>query len=105
MLNNHCFCAMLDVSRNGGLLPVKVKEYIDILSKMQYNALMLYTEDAYEVINEPLFGYKKKNMKNISNYIKISKIYLVCWRNVVLVRFCAKSNVCVGIDSFCNAYV
>ena len=51
------FCAMLDVSRNGVLKVEKVKEFIDVISKMGYNALMLYTEDTYEVKNEPLFGY------------------------------------------------
>ena len=50
---NKRFCAMLDMSRNGVMLPHKVEEYIDILSKMGYNSLMLYTEDTYEVENEP----------------------------------------------------
>lgn len=54
---NNRFCAMLDMSRNGVMLPHKVEEYIDILSKMGYNSLMLYTEDTYEVENEPYFGY------------------------------------------------
>lgn len=48
---------MLDVSRNGVLTVEKVKEFISVIAKMGYNALMLYTEDTYEVKNEPLFGY------------------------------------------------
>lgn len=51
------FCAMLDMSRNGVMKVEKVKEYIELISKMGYNSLMLYTEDTFEVKNEPLFGY------------------------------------------------
>jgi len=51
------FCAMLDMSRNGVMKPSVVKRYIDILAKMGYNSMMLYTEDTYEVENEPYFGY------------------------------------------------
>lgn len=54
---NNRFCAMLDMSRDGVMLPCKVKEYIDILAQMGYDSLMLYTEDTYEVENEPYFGY------------------------------------------------
>ena len=48
---------MLDCSRNGVLKPESVKRYIDILSCLGYNCLMLYTEDTYEVDNQPYFGY------------------------------------------------
>ena len=48
---------MLDCSRNGVLKPESVKRYIDILSRLGYNCLMLYTEDTYEVDNQPYFGY------------------------------------------------
>ena len=48
---------MLDCSRNGVLTVASVKRYMDILSKLGYNCLMLYTEDTYEVDNQPFFGY------------------------------------------------
>ena len=51
------FCAMLDCSRNAVMNVQSVKRYIDILAKMGYNSLMLYTEDTWEVENEPYFGY------------------------------------------------
>ena len=46
---------MLDMSRNGVMKVEKVKEFIDYLAKMGYNSLQLYTEDTFEVNNEPYF--------------------------------------------------
>ena len=51
------FGAMLDCSRNGVMKSQVVKVMIDYLSQMGYNTLMLYTEDTYEVDNQPYFGY------------------------------------------------
>ena len=51
--------AMLDVSRGKVLRVEKVKEYIDYLACMGMNALMLYTEDVYEMEGYPLFGYMR----------------------------------------------
>lgn len=48
---------MLDCSRNGVLTVASVKRYMDIMAKLGYNCLMLYTEDTYEVDNQPYFGY------------------------------------------------
>lgn len=50
---------MLDCSRNAVLRPEKVVEFAAIISKMGYNTLMLYTEDTYEVENQPFFGYRR----------------------------------------------
>ena len=79
---NKRFCAMLDMSRNGVMLPHKVEEYIDILSKMGYNSLMLYTEDTYEVENEPYFGYLRgryteKEIVELDRYAKSKGIELI----------------------------
>ena len=51
--------AMIDCSRNGVMKPEKVKEFARLIQTMGYNALMLYTEDTYEVENEPYFGYMR----------------------------------------------
>ncbi len=51
--------AMIDCSRNGVMKPEKVKEFAKLIKSMGYNALMLYTEDTYEVENEPYFGYMR----------------------------------------------
>ena len=48
---------MLDCSRNAVLRPEELYRFIDLLAKMGYNTLQLYTEDTYEVEGEPYFGY------------------------------------------------
>ncbi len=50
---------MIDCSRNGVMKPEKVKEFAKIIKSMGYTGLMLYTEDTYEVENEPYFGYMR----------------------------------------------
>ncbi|MBE6630044.1 MAG: beta-N-acetylhexosaminidase [Ruminococcaceae bacterium] len=67
------FGVMLDCSRNAVMKPEKVKEYADLLLKMGYNMLMLYTEDTYEIEGEPYFGYlrgryTKEELRSISEY-------------------------------------
>ena len=67
------FGVMLDCSRNAVMLPEKVKEYADLLRKMGYNMLMLYTEDTYEIPGEPYFGYLRgrytqAELRSISEY-------------------------------------
>ena len=59
-----------------------LKRYIDVLEKMGYNRLMLYTEDTYELDGEPLFGYmrgrySKSELKEIDAYALSKGIELV----------------------------
>lgn len=51
------FGVMLDMSRNAVMKVSEVKNYIKIMKDFGYNMVMLYTEDTYEVENEPYFGY------------------------------------------------
>lgn len=51
------FGALLDCSRGAVLKVDTVKKWIDILQKMGYNVLELYTEDTLEVDGEPYLGY------------------------------------------------
>ncbi|MBQ4037190.1 MAG: beta-N-acetylhexosaminidase [Clostridia bacterium] len=51
------FGVMLDVSRNGVLTVESIKAMAQDLARMGYNTLMLYTEDTYEVQDEPYFGH------------------------------------------------
>ena len=51
------FGIMLDCSRNGVMKPREIKNLALFLSKAGYNMLMLYTEDVYEIPDEPYFGY------------------------------------------------
>lgn len=50
---------MLDMSRNAVMNIKTLKEYVDTISKIGYNALFLYTEDTYELEGEPYFGYMR----------------------------------------------
>lgn len=53
------FGVMLDCSRNAIMKVQEVKKLASILKKSGYNTLLLYTEDTYEVDNEPYFGYMR----------------------------------------------
>lgn len=50
---------MLDCSRGAVYTVEALKKYMDVLAKMGYNSLQLYTEDTYEIKNEPYFGYMR----------------------------------------------
>ncbi|MBO7170945.1 MAG: hypothetical protein J6W28_07200 [Clostridia bacterium] len=67
------FGLMLDFSRNAVMKPEKLKEYADLLRKMGYNMLMPYTEDTFEIPEEPYFGYLRgrytqAELQDISEY-------------------------------------
>lgn len=51
------FGLMLDMSRNSVMAPEEVKHFADVAKKLGYNMLQLYTEDTYEIPEEPYFGY------------------------------------------------
>ena len=51
--------AMLDCSRNAVYTESALKKYIKLLSEMGYNSLQLYTEDTFELEDEPYFGYMR----------------------------------------------
>ena len=64
---------MLDMSRNGVMRVNKVKEYLDYMAAYGMNAVMLYTEDTYEVEEYPEFGYLRGSytvdeLKEIDDY-------------------------------------
>ena len=50
---------MLDCSRNAVMSVEAVKRWVDITGDMGYNTLLLYTEDTYEVDENPYFGYMR----------------------------------------------
>ena len=81
-MNFKHFGVMLDCSRNAVLTVKSVKKYIDILERLGYNTLMLYTEDTFEVNNQPYFGYlrgrySKDELKEIDKYAKEHNIELI----------------------------
>lgn len=50
---------MIDVSRNSVMTVSALKKFIPLLKRMGYNTLMLYTEDTFEIKDEPYFGYMR----------------------------------------------
>ena len=48
---------MLDMSRNSVMNVPALKKYIGLMAQMGYNTLLLYTEDTYEIPEEPYFGH------------------------------------------------
>lgn len=74
-------CFMADCSRNAVLNLQAAKKLIRVLALLGYNQLMLYTEDTYEVENEPCFGYmrgafKAAEIRELDEYAKIFGIEL-----------------------------
>ena len=82
MDNKNTLAVMLDCSRNAVMKVETVKKYADVISKMGYNALMLYTEDTYEIKGEPYFGYlrgrySKEEIKELDGYLESKGIELI----------------------------
>ncbi len=50
---------MLDCSRNAVMTVDHLKAWLRRLALLGYNMVMLYTEDTYELPNEPYFGYQR----------------------------------------------
>jgi len=76
------FGVMLDCSRNQVLTIKSLKRLVDYLVMMGYNTLELYTEDTYEVNNEPYFGYmrgrySKDELKELDRYCVSKGVELI----------------------------
>ena len=48
---------MIDCSRNAVRSVNAIKKFIDLMKQLEFNTLMLYTEDTYEIDTQPYFGY------------------------------------------------
>ena len=73
---------MIDCSRNAVPNKEGLKRFLDSIAKMGYNAVMLYTEDTYEVENEPYFGYRRgrysrEELREIDSYAASLGIELI----------------------------
>lgn len=74
----------LDCARNGRMKPEMIKKYIDIMSKMGYNTLLLYLEDMFEIEGEPYFGYKRgrfttAELSDLDSYAKVRGVEIVAF--------------------------
>ena len=70
---NKMLGVMLDCSRNAVMSVQGVKNYANIIAKLGYNTLMLYTEDTYEIPSQPYFGhlrgrFSQAELKEIDSY-------------------------------------
>ena len=82
MANKNMLGVMADCSRNAVMTVKTAEKLIDMLSKMGYNTLMLYTEDTYEVDGEPFFGYlrgrySKEELLSLDKYASEKGIELI----------------------------
>ena len=73
---------MVDCSRNAVLKPCMVKKLICLLVMAGYDYLELYTEDTYELPDEPYFGYKRgrysaQELKDIVSFADIFNMEMV----------------------------
>ena len=81
-MNNQRFGVMVDCSRNGVLKPAELMRFIDVIAKMGYNCLELYTEDTYEVEDELYFGYLRgrytgEEIRAVDKYAKERGVELI----------------------------
>lgn len=64
---------MVDCSRNAVMRPEQVEQWIDLTADLGYNCLMIYTEDTYELPDEPYFGhlrgrYTQQELRRLDDY-------------------------------------
>lgn len=73
---------MLDCSRNAVLKPEALRGFLRKMALMGLNLGMLYTEDTYEVPEQPFFGYKRgkltyEELKALDDYADMLGIELI----------------------------
>ena len=78
----HRFGTMIDCSRNAVMSVKGVKRWIDLTADLGYNELLLYTEDTYEVDENPYFGYRRgrysqEELREIDQYALSKGVNLV----------------------------
>lgn len=76
------FGVMLDVSRNGVMKKDTLFSFIDLIAKMGYDTLELYSEDIYKLKDRPYFGYMRggysvDELKEIDQYCLKKNIELI----------------------------
>ena len=80
-LNLKRFGSLIDCSRNAVMNIEGIKQWIDLISELGFNSLMVYTEDTYEVNGHPYFGYGRGSSEQSEferEYIRYNR-----WQNIV----------------------
>ena len=102
------FGVMLDMSRNAVMKPETVNTFVDYISSFGYNMLQLYTEDTYQVQNEPYFGYlrgsyTKEDIQAIDAHCKEKGVELVpCIQTLAHLGTIFKYGAYRGINDFAD---
>ena len=83
------FGLMMDMSRNSVMNMPSLKKLIPALADMGYNFIMLYTEDTYEIPEEPYFGhfrgrYSQKELKEIVSFAEENGIAMPSFFGYIL---------------------
>lgn len=104
MQDKKYFGVMLDMSRNGVMQADEVCRFAKTVKSFGYNTLMLYTEETYEVENEPYFGhyrgrYTQAELKQIVDYCENIGIEVIPYRFAV-VKDRGDNAVCVRVYLF-----
>lgn len=78
------FGTMLDCSRNAVPNLHTLKKWVDLTASLGYNTLLLYTEDTYEVPDEPYFGYMRgrysqAELRELDAYAKKQGMTIMPW--------------------------
>lgn len=73
---------MIDCSRDGVYTVETLKKFFDVLADMGYTSVQLYTEDVYELDDEPYFGYlrgkySKTELKELDRYAVYKGLELI----------------------------
>ena len=73
---------MLDCSRNAVANLDSLREWIDLTAGLGFTTLMLYTEDTYELAENPYFGYlrgrySKEDLKEVDAYAASKHMELI----------------------------
>ncbi len=76
------FGIMLDCSRNAVMTVEHLKKWLSALAMLGYNMVMLYTEDTYELPDEPYFGYLRgryttEELKELDDYAASLNIEMI----------------------------
>lgn len=76
------FGVMVDCSRNAVPNVDSIKKLVRLLALLGYNELLLYTEDTYEVDDEPYFGYlrgrySQAELKDLCEYAEAFGVEMV----------------------------
>lgn len=95
---------MFDCSRNGVMKPDAVKKVLRIMALMGYNALMLYTEDTFEMKKYPYFGYMRgaytqDELREIDRYAGLFGIEVI-----PCIQTLAHLNAIKRWEAFCDIF-